>query len=253
MVTLSCHACRQSFQVPHEGDFYCPFCQAVNRFGADPGVTPWEANWRTHPALAFWQTARAALFSTETFFARQALAPTPYPAGVFAIVCQLIGYFAAILIQMGFGLLFFSLSVFSPGNFKSEDLIGQIMSPIFMIGFALVMPVMTVLGLVISTALYHFLLWIFGGARRGLMATYQAVAYSNAAQVWQVIPVLGALVAGIWQIVILYHGFKSLHGISGSRSLLVVLTPVLFFFGILFIAALAAILIIPNLINEVMS
>src|SRR3989338_6413182 len=58
-----------------------------------------------------------------------------------------------------------------------------------------------------------------------MKGTYEAVCYSQAAQLLAVIPLLGSIVAPIWQIILLIIGLKEVHHISTGKSVLTVLIP----------------------------
>jgi len=62
------------------------------------------------------------------------------------------------------------------------------------------------------------------------------VAYSQAAQALDLIPVVGSWIGGIWQLIIQVIGLREMHGISYLRVFMTFLLPV----GFLFLAIMAA-------------
>lgn len=91
----------------------------------------------------------------------------------------------------------------------------------------LAIPLGIILVLFFSTVLVHAMLFLLRGSRGGLAATFRAVAYSQASQIWFLIPVLGVLVGSVWQVVALVGGLSAVHGIGRVRAFLALVLPVL--------------------------
>lgn len=88
-------------------------------------------------------------------------------------------------------------------------------------------PVLVLAGLYVGAAAYHFGLWMVGGSRNGFRATFRYIAYSQSANIFLVIPVLGSLVAAVWGIVVFIVGLAGAHGIYKRQvlsSMLVLMT-----------------------------
>lgn len=100
-------------------------------------------------------------------------------------------------------------------------------------GFGLVIsiilyPVFIVIGLFLWAAIFHVCLMVVGGlnqSKSGFEGTFRVVSYSGVAQLAQVIPIMGGLIALVWTIVLATIGGSSLHDTSRGRALAAVLIP----------------------------
>ena len=71
------------------------------------------------------------------------------------------------------------------------------------IGLIVVMPLLAVVGLFISSGILHLGLMLVGGAKSGFESTLRVMAYAGGSvNIFQVVPILGALVAGVWGLVL---------------------------------------------------
>ncbi len=86
------------------------------------------------------------------------------------------------------------------------------------------------LGLYATAIFWHILAKLLGG-KEGFEATLRIVGYSSGTQVWGLIPFLG-LLQPVLQAVLLYHGFRQVHGMSKGRALAAVLLPMLIAAGL---------------------
>ncbi len=105
----------------------------------------------------------------------------------------------------------------------------------------LLSPFMIALGVAMNGVMFHLGLMIVGGAKHGITATIKAVAYSNAAAVLSVIPILGPYMFWLYSFVLTIIGAAKLHGISYGRALggLLILTGALSVLAGIVIAFLA--------------
>ncbi|MCK7504610.1 MAG: YIP1 family protein [Desulfobacterales bacterium] len=58
-----------------------------------------------------------------------------------------------------------------------------------------------------------------GGREKGFEASLRAVCYSQATQLWALIPYVGALVATLWLVVVQVIGLREIHEVSYARVL----------------------------------
>lgn len=98
-------------------------------------------------------------------------------------------------------------------------------------------PVMVAAGLFIYSGILHILLLLTRGGKNGFEATFRVICYSQAAQVWEVIPFIGGWIGGIWQVTVQIIGLKEMHETSSLRVVLAFLIP-LFLVIVLFLAFL---------------
>ncbi|MBW1851567.1 MAG: YIP1 family protein, partial [Deltaproteobacteria bacterium] len=69
-------------------------------------------------------------------------------------------------------------------------------------------------------------LLLMGGANNGFEATFRVICYSQAAQVWGLIPFVGGWVSLIWQLIVQIIGLKEIHETSYLKVLFAFLIPV---------------------------
>jgi hypothetical protein len=96
-------------------------------------------------------------------------------------------------------------------------------------------------GLFIGAAIVHVCLMMVGGARQGYETTFRVLAYSQGSTAWLNAIPCGALVLGIWALVLNIIGLAAAHEIPGSKAALAVFLPLIVCLGICGIALLAGI------------
>jgi hypothetical protein len=137
---------------------------------------------------------------------------------VFALVMGVLGGMFSLLYQF---LMTYSVSRLVP----LEGMGG--LNVTMMIGSVIVLPILTVIGVFIGSAILHVCLMIVRGNRKGFEATFRVIAYVMSTQIFGIIPILGGLVGLIWAFVIEIVGARETHGISTGRATLAVFLPIL--------------------------
>jgi len=90
-------------------------------------------------------------------------------------------------------------------------------------------PLLALLVLYISAAVYHVLVWIFvRPADTGFEATLRVVAYISAVDLLTWIPVVG-LLASLYGLYLAFVGIREMHETTIGRALAVISLPVVFF------------------------
>ena len=109
---------------------------------------------------------------------------------------------------------------------------------------AIFTPIFFVLGLVISGAVFHVGLMIFGGANRSFNQTLRALSYATATNVLAFVPIVGPLLGGLWAMALHVIGLARVHRTTYAKSALAVFAPTLLACacGVALIAAFAGIL-----------
>ena len=209
----------------------CPFCNKEidstankcvhcgNLIGASPtdddiedeweeAYCPWEDVRAIGWFEAIKQTVMGVLFTPTEFFSkipRKAGYQAPLLYGVimgsFGII---LGQFWGLLMEIGTGTVTastFLLIIFSP--------------------------VLAGIGIAIGALLNHLCLYLIGGASEDLEATFRAVCYSSSTNVWAVVPFVGSMVGGIWQIVAVIIGLREVHQTTTGKAVLAVFLPVI--------------------------
>jgi hypothetical protein len=89
-------------------------------------------------------------------------------------------------------------------------------------------PFGVLIGLFVGGGIIHVILMIAGGANAGFEATVRCVAFaSGSVALMQIVPMLGASIAGIWTVVIEILALKELHRTTHGKTAIAVLGPIL--------------------------
>jgi hypothetical protein len=255
----ACPNCRQQIPEISEGKF-CPFCgapflpemndalpsspeekahQQVGTTGpggepspagqpmadvAEPrGYVHWEDRHRVGFLQAFGQTWSDSTFRPAEFFRRL---PKTGNLGAALLYALLVGTTAGIL-SLFWQYLFWDswLENSWPDITYLESLLGEEISRDFLGVVALLVPFFTLVGIFISSFIYHVCLLITGSGRHGLEATIRGYCYSYSAYLFVLFPFCGSLIALAWQYVLLVIGWREMHESTTGRVLLAVLLP----------------------------
>ena len=100
-------------------------------------------------------------------------------------------------------------------------------SSTMMIGYALLLPLFVAIGIFIIGGVLHLCLMLVGGNRKGFEATFRVVAYTQATQLFGIIPIVGGFIASIYALVLHIIGLREAHEITTGRAALAVFIPVI--------------------------
>lgn len=230
--------------VPPTGSAWHPSWPPESAAPAAHAGVPWEERDRIGFLAALFATVRLSLFEPTHFFSRlhpQGAVPPP-PGGpigspiLYAILVGVPGAIASIFWQF----VVSSLGLFSGGD-AGEAL--------FTVGTSVIAaalsPILIPLALLITTAIIHVVLLLFGGAKEGFLASFRVLCYSSAPELFQIIPLCGIL-SGVWWVVIAGIGLKVVHRTTFPRAFGALLLPLLACCGLLallvFMAGMAGLL-----------
>ncbi|MBF0492561.1 MAG: YIP1 family protein [Deltaproteobacteria bacterium] len=200
----------------------------------------WENRQQTGFVKAFTETVKQSMLEPARFY--DSITPQgSYDQPLFyALICMCLGTFFALAYQFIFQSFFSMLGSFF--QLPSSELGLSVGFYFFMALASLVAaPLFCFIQLILNAAIYHLCLWALGASPNGFVATFRALCYSQGPQVLQIIPFVGSFVTLIWQLVILYNGFRKLQSASSGQALAAILFPIifmclfslLFFFGII--------------------
>lgn len=245
---MRCESCGQEWKGTY-GD-PCPACGTVaqNPFEQGPapasnqgapaagGPSPWESP-RTAPAgpehayggggipweeeqsaQSMFETVKAVLFEAQDTFATAGRDIGIGPAFTFALILGIAGG----LIGNLWGLATSGLMTDMSGMEGLEGFVSGGVASFLMV------PVLVVVQVFVGAGILHLCLMIVGAANAGFESTFRIVGYaSGAAALFQVIPVVGALIGGIWAIVVEILAVKEMHDTTTGKAALAVLLPIL--------------------------
>ncbi len=191
---------------------------------------------------AFFGTIWEVLFHPSLFFSRMPVERgLGYPL-IFALVMGVLGGM--------FGLLYQFVMMFIFGGFSESEGFGGFSVPM-LIGSAIGLPIITVIGVFIASGILHVCLMIVRGNRKGFEATFRVIAYAMSTQVFGIIPILGGMIGGIWSLVVEIIGLRESHGISTGRAAFAMFLPVLVILALVIILAAILIPIILRILSDV--
>jgi DNA-directed RNA polymerase subunit RPC12/RpoP len=236
MEIYKCPLCNATFRAEGEGTFQCPSCQKEVRVKR-PIITdvPWDVESHGNWIHAFWKTLKSSLSDPVAFFDAVARGNQFVRPWVYAILIGVAVFVCMAAYQAGFGIL--GMGAETIRALKSavlpQTLVIGPLSIIFAIVIAIVvMPIAITTGLLIQATLFHLGLLLTGAAKRDFLSTFRTVCYSIGPQVFQIIPIFGSMVAGIWVIVLNVIGLKVVHETSYGRSAFAVFLPLILCCGI---------------------
>jgi len=241
-----CPRCNQKFEIPLLDKETRPFdekessnrgqYEAGQEFEEEPirDSAPWENRSETGFAKGTYRTFKAVLFSPTTFFRGLTFNNGIREPLAFGLLIGAVGNM--------FG-IFWPVLMMSGGLFPFGDaILGHLTVGLIFLVMVVAIPVCVTLSMFIYSAILHLLLMIVRGGKNRFEATFRVVAYSQAAQAWDLIPVVGSWIGGIWQLIVQVIGLREMHNISYLRVFMAFLLPV----GILFLLTMMA--LVPLLI-----
>ncbi len=77
----------------------------------------------------------------------------------------------------------------------------------------------------VACTIYHLFVMLFTRQHAGFEATLRVVCYSTGTHVFFFIPLLGELLGGLWQLILVTMGFKEVHRISLPLAVVVTIVP----------------------------
>jgi hypothetical protein len=118
-----------------------------------------------------------------------------------------------------------ALATFAP-DVERQLAEAQAMSGAFgILVLAVLGPFLVALGMLLSASIFHLFLMLFGGATRGFAGTLRVVAYSQACQIFGLLPICGGLIALVWGVVAQIVGLDAVHRSGPGKAAAAVLVP----------------------------
>jgi len=89
----------------------------------------------------------------------------------------------------------------------------------------LISPLLALIMLLVACAVYHIFVALFTGRHAGFEATLRVVCYSTGTNALYFLPVVGVMLGGIWQLILVTAGLKELHRISLPMAVIITFVP----------------------------
>jgi hypothetical protein len=166
----------------------------------------------------FFQTVGMAFSNPMELFAGMPVGDLGAPL-VYGVIVGTIAGLASIVTNMMFG----GLAALGGGMEGREFAISTGLYVLFMF----LTPVLVLIGLFVESALYHVALLILGDGQRGFSVTFRAIAYGGTPNLLIVVPLCGAVVGGIWAMVLVIIAGKLAHNTDWWRAILAYFLPMI--------------------------
>lgn len=198
------------------------------------GAPPWENRSELGLWQGIYQTFKAVLFSPDRLFSTMThkggiMEPLAFGL-LFGSIGSMFGFFWQFLMWSG--------RLVALG----EALVGHLSISLIFFGIIIISPLFVIVAMFLTSAILHLLLLIVRGGKNGFEGTFRVVSYSQATQIWGVIPFLGGLIGGLWIIIVQIIGLREIHRTSYLRVILALLIPI----ALILLLALA--IVIPLLV-----
>jgi hypothetical protein len=191
------------------------------------GGLPWEERERYGAVQGFVETLKLLITAPADAFARARRHGDLVSPLAYAVLVGWIGIVVAGLWRMAIGT---SVLGMMPGQPRGAAGLALAFSGIRMVALLVLAPIFVLIALFVYGALLHLFLMLYGGTRNsevGFEGTLRVLAWSTTAQVGELVPLVGGLVAMVWSIVLQTIGLAAFHRTSQGRALAAVLTPLL--------------------------
>ncbi len=191
-----------------------------------PNPIPWEAKPRGPAVNALVETAKLfAMTPAEAWRRTPPLGDYVAPL-LYSIILSWIGGFFSIVWSRLFS---FSWMSMLPADARhalgSQAMLGAGMG----IGTLIVYPILIAAGLFIGTAVIHVCMMMVGGlsdSKAGFEGSFRSLSYASIADLANIVPLGGGLIAAVWKTYLIVVGLSTLHRTTQGKALFAVLIPV---------------------------
>ena len=227
----TCPKCKQRFEfaVPESG--FDPE-EEQKETGEEGRTARGGSPWEMRSELGLWQgiyrTFRSVLFSPEKFYRSIVTGGTLMEPLGFGLLFGSIGTM--------FGLFWQFLMMWDNLQSLTQNLFGQFTISIIFLFAVILSPLFVPIGLFAAGGILHLCLLITGGGKQGFEGTFRVVSYSQATQIFGLIPFVGGLIGWFWNLIVLVIGLREIHETSYARVIVafcIPLVPLLFLFLVL--------------------
>lgn len=215
-----CPQCGKRFALPARGPVSGPEKAIASKTPEDPaGRRPcaWENRAQLGSWKALYDTTKGVMFSPTDLFGKmmvQGGAKDPLMFGILlGSIGTMFGFFWNFLLMWG------SLRSIGEGRIDPSA-----MGFIF-IALMVFSPLLITLTILITSAIMHILLLITGAGKNRFEATLRVVSYSQATQIWGVVPFVGGLVGNLWFLIVQIIGLREIHETSYWRIFAALIIP----------------------------
>lgn len=193
----------------------------------------WEQRAEAGLVPALIETVRAVLLDPSKTFATMRLTGGLGAPLFFFVLVSTLGGLAGVI----YNVVLQSMGATGQGK---DEMAAAVFGSAIGVGIVIMLlPIVFAATAFVSAGLVHLALMLIGGANRPFEATFRVACYSGGATaVFQFLPLCGALVSSIYNLILMILGISKVHGITTLRAAIAVLLPTVVCCG--FFAALIA-------------
>lgn len=217
-----------------DGDNGTPAEEPPSTAAAEPTPFPWPPASGEPVAEAAGRTWRESVFHPSTFFRAMPRGRGVGPALLYYVTL-------GILVE---GIHLFWRFILGPrafGTAPGGELLQALDSGGDPLTQFLLAPVYLLVGVGLTSAVCHAILVIVRGAAHGFRTTVAVFCFAYAPALFAVIPGIGALMGGVWILVLAIIGLREAHETSGAKAAVAVLVPAFLALAIVFLIVLSLI------------
>jgi hypothetical protein len=206
---------------------------AVGAADAPPAPLPWE-DPSVPATTGLFETLKLILLRPQEAFNRLTGDGLGRPF-FYSVIMAWVELFAWLAWTLLANTPFFLLAIPELDEHLAETVFG--FSTVLFIGAIIfvLMPVLMAIGLFIHTCILHLMMLIVGEGKRGIETTFRVLCYSHSADVANIIPACGGVIAAVWFVVLQVIGLAEAHRCSYGKSALAVFLPLLLCCGCLLV------------------
>ena len=170
------------------------------------------------------ETVKLVLFKPTEFFKNYNLDGKIQRPMIFAVIVAWIGVIASSVWSLIFNQSMFTLLQDRMGGMDGMNMaasgVGTVMTMIFA-------PIAIIIGLFIGAGIYHGFLMLYKGATKKFDTTFNVVCYSASAKLFDVLPLCGSLISGIYGLVLTIIGLRDTHETETWKAVMAVLSIII--------------------------
>lgn len=199
---------------------------------------PWEDKESGGFFSRTWETTKGALFNPNEFFKTMRREDGIGQPLLFTVIMGTAFGIIGMILTLPFNL---AGSMMPPAGMEGEQAftnaaLGTSATLFQFIITAVLLPVFIAIGAFIMSGLQHLCLMLCGGANRPFETTFRTYCYSSgSAQLFNVIPICGGIIAFFWSLVVNIIGLGETHETDTWKGAMGVLLPYLVCCGLMFL------------------
>jgi hypothetical protein len=199
----------------------------------EPRGTPWERRAEIGLGPALIETTKQVITRPAAFFRSMPVSGGLGGPLLYAVIVGYVGLLAAALYDFVFRTVMGNSFERFGRSAEMERLLPMVPTWVGLAVQVVLGPALVALFLFVFAGITHIVLTLLGGANRDFEATFRVAAYARATHLLQIvlgiIPVCGAILVLVVEIVVTTIGLSEVHSVSRGKAAAAILLPLLIF------------------------